>query len=84
MLDIYHCKKPKDPTNPEASKLELSHHRSEDGGQPRSYEYYVNYLQLERRNNRWISEEMIDANPDLISKALDKFEKNMKLEESQG
>ena len=44
----------------------------------------MNYLQLERRNNRWISEDMIDTNAELISKALDKYEKEKKAEEAAG
>lgn len=70
-------------SNQDNGKLELSHHRSSDEF-PKNYDYYVNYLQLERRNNRWISEDMIDTNPELISKALDKFEKEKKADEAAG
>lgn len=70
--------------NAETGKLELSHHRSSDEGPKKEYEYYVNYLQLERRNNRWISEDMIDTNAELISKALDKFEREKKADEAAG
>ena len=71
-------------SNPETTKLELSHHRSSDEGPKKEYEYYVNYLQLERRNNRWISEDMIETNAELISKALDKYERDKKAEEAAG
>ena len=70
-------------SNQDNGKLELSHHRSSDEF-PKNYDYYVNYLQLERRNNRWISEDMIETNPELISKALDKFEKEKKADEAAG
>lgn len=28
------------------------------------YEYYVNYLELERRNDRWVAESMLQINED--------------------
>jgi hypothetical protein len=74
----------KSEETPKVEKPELNHHRNSEEGPKKEYQYYVNYLQLERRNNRWISEDMIDTNAELISKALDKYEKDKKAEEAAG
>mmetsp|Transcript_3837 Transcript_3837/g.4893 ORF Transcript_3837/g.4893 Transcript_3837/m.4893 type:complete len:127 (+) Transcript_3837:77-457(+) len=46
------------------------------------YEYYVNYLELERRNDRWVPESFLQIDEDLIESELNRItEENRVMEE---
>lgn len=38
------------------------------------YEYYINYLEFQRRNDRWVTEEEIRLNEEEIEEYLRKFQ----------
>jgi hypothetical protein len=54
---------------PELTSKKRNHHRD-----PRralkQYEYYVSYLELERRNDRWVTEDMCKFDEESVGKAL--------------
>ena len=55
---------------------------SDDESSHRDFEYYVNYLEHERRNDRWIKDRWLKIDKELIKEAEKQYEK-IKIKEKE-
>ena len=73
---VEHDEKPKEDKN-EPKENGDSHHRAKE------FEYYVNYLELERRNDRWLLETQVRIDPDIVDRKVEEIEREKKRVEEE-